>query len=80
VSGAIGFIGLVVPHAVRLVVGPGNRALLPLAALAGGIFLVWADTLARTAFDPRELPVGIITALIGAPVFAALLLRRRRIA
>ena len=80
VSGAIGFIGLVVPHAVRLVVGPGNRILLPLAALAGGIFLVWADTLARTAFDPRELPVGIITALVGAPVFAALLLRRRRVA
>ncbi len=79
VSGAIGFIGLVVPHAVRLIVGPGNRLLLPLAALAGGIFLVWADTLARTAFDPRELPVGIITALVGAPVFAALLLRRRRV-
>ena len=80
VSGAIGFIGLVVPHAIRLLIGPGNRALLPLSALAGGIFLVWADTLARTAFDPRELPVGIVTALVGAPVFAVLLLRRRRIA
>lgn len=80
VSGAIGFIGLVVPHAIRLLIGPGNRALLPLSALAGGIFLVWADTLARTAFDPRELPVGIVTALVGAPVFAMLLLRRRRIA
>lgn len=77
VSGAIGFIGLVLPHAVRLVIGPGNRALLPLAALAGGVFLVWADTLARTAFEPRELPVGIVTAVVGAPVFAALLLRRR---
>ena len=80
VSGAIGFIGLVVPHAIRLLIGPGNRALLPLSALAGAIFLVWADTLARTAFDPRELPVGIVTALVGAPVFAVLLLRRRRIA
>ncbi|WP_227000596.1 putative F420-0 ABC transporter permease subunit [Protaetiibacter intestinalis] len=77
VSGSIGFVGLVLPHAVRLMIGPGNRALLPLSALAGGIFLVWADTLARAAFDPRELPVGIVTALIGAPVFAVLLVRRR---
>ncbi len=77
VSGSIGFIGLVLPHAVRLLTGPGNRALLPLSALAGATFLVWADTIARTAFDPRELPVGIITALVGAPVFAALLMRRR---
>jgi len=77
VSGSIGFVGLVLPHAVRLVAGPGNRALLPLSALVGGLFLVWADTLARTAFDPRELPVGIVTALVGAPVFAVLLVRRR---
>ena len=59
------------------VVGPSNRSLLPLSALVGGIFLIWADTLARTVFDPRELPVGIVTALIGAPVFALLLTRRR---
>ena len=58
VSGSIGFVGLVLPHAVRLLVGPGNRALLPLSTLVGGIFLIWADTLARTVFDPRELPVG----------------------
>ena len=77
VSGSIGFVGLVLPHAVRLLLGPGNRALLPLSALAGGVFLVWADTIARTVFDPRELPVGIVTALTGAPVFAALLVRRR---
>ncbi|MEO7121975.1 MAG: putative F420-0 ABC transporter permease subunit, partial [Lacisediminihabitans sp.] len=77
VSGSIGFVGLVLPHAVRLLVGPRHRALLPLSALVGGIFLVWADTLARTIFDPRELPVGIVTALIGAPVFAFLLARRR---
>jgi iron complex transport system permease protein len=77
VSGAIGFVGLVLPHAVRLVVGPGHRALLPLSALVGAVFLVWADTLARSLFDPRELPVGIVTALIGAPVFAVLLARRR---
>ena len=77
VSGAIGFVGLILPHAVRLLVGPGHRALLPLSALVGGIFLVWADTAARTLFDPRELPVGIVTALIGAPAFALLLARRR---
>lgn len=80
VSGSIGFVGLVLPHAVRLVTGPGHRALLPLSALAGAIFLVWADTAARTLFDPRELPVGIITALVGGPVFAWLLLRTRRTA
>jgi iron complex transport system permease protein len=77
VSGSIGFVGLVLPHAVRLIVGPGHRALLPLTALVGAIVLVWADTLARTLFDPRELPVGIVTAILGAPVFAVILARRR---
>lgn len=77
VSGSIGFVGLVLPHAVRLLVGSQHRALLPLSALVGAIFLVWADTIARTAFDPRELPVGIVTAIVGAPVFALLLARRR---
>ncbi len=77
VSGSIGFIGLVLPHAVRLIVGPGHRALLPLTALVGAIVLVWADTLARSLFEPRELPVGIVTAIIGAPVFAVILARKR---
>lgn len=77
VSGSIGFVGLVVPHAVRLVVGTAHRRLLPVAALVGATFLVWADTVARAVFDPRELPVGIVTAFVGAPVFAALLWRRR---
>ena len=71
VSGSIGFVGLILPHGVRLLVGSRHRALLPLSALAGAIFLVWVDTGARTLFDPRELPVGILTALIGGPVFAA---------
>lgn len=75
VSGSIGFVGLVLPHAVRLVVGSRHRVLLPLAALVGAIFLIWCDTLARSLFDPRELPVGIITAVIGAPIFVALLTR-----
>jgi iron complex transport system permease protein len=76
VSGAIGFIGLVLPHAVRLVTGPNHRALLPMSAIVGAIFLIWADTVARTTFDPRELPVGIVTAIIGAPAFAFILARR----
>lgn len=77
VSGAIGFIGLVVPHAVRLVVGSAHALLLPASGLAGAIVLLVADTVARAAFDPRELPVGIVTALIGAPIFAALMLTGR---
>ncbi|WP_034227997.1 putative F420-0 ABC transporter permease subunit [Actinotalea ferrariae] len=76
VAGAIGFVGLVLPHAVRLLVGAGHRLLLPLTALVGASFLIWADTAARTVFAPRELPVGILTALVGAPVFAWVLRRR----
>ncbi len=77
VSGSIGFVGLVLPNAVRLVVGSRHRVLLPLSAVVGAIFMVWVDTGARTLFDPRELPVGIITVLIGAPVFVAVLIRNR---
>ena len=77
VSGAIGFVGLVVPHLVRLAGGTGHRRLLPYSALTGALLLLWADTLARSLFAPRELPVGIVTALIGAPVFALLLIRHR---
>jgi len=76
VSGAIGFVGLVLPHGVRLVLGAPHRRLLPAVALTGAVFLVWADTLARTVFDPRELPVGVVTALVGVPVFVVLLRRR----
>jgi iron complex transport system permease protein len=77
VSGAIGFVGLILPHLVRSLSGPSHRRLLPLVAVVGALFLVIADTLARTVFDPRELPVGIITAVIGVPVFVALFTRRR---
>lgn len=77
-SGLVGFVGLVVPHAVRLVLGPDHRLLLPAAALSGGAFLVIADLLARTVLAPSEIPVGIITALIGAPFFIYLLRRTRR--
>ncbi len=77
VSGIIGFVGLVVPHAVRLVAGPDHRFLLPASALVGGAFLVLADALARTLLAPTELPVGILTALAGGPFFLYLLRRRR---
>ncbi|MFD2649734.1 putative F420-0 ABC transporter permease subunit [Devosia albogilva] len=78
VGGAIGFVGLIVPHVVRLMVGTRHRLLLPVCMLTGAIFMVWCDTAARTGFDPRELPVGIITAMIGAPAFLLVLLRFRR--
>ena len=77
VSGSIGFVGLVLPNAVRLIVGARHRVLLPFSALFGAIFMVWVDTAARTMFSPRELPVGIITVLVGAPIFALLLWRSR---
>ncbi|MDA3920805.1 MAG: iron ABC transporter permease [Salinisphaera sp.] len=72
-AGAIAFVGLVVPHIVRLLIGPDHRALLPASALAGAILLLWADTLARIVVAPTELPVGLITALLGAPLFIGLL-------
>ncbi|QWF77881.1 FecCD family ABC transporter permease [Amycolatopsis sp. CA-230715] len=74
--GAIGFVGLIVPHAARFVVGPRHRVLMPFAAVMGAVFLVWTDALARIAMAPREVPVGVVTALIGVPVFL-LILRRR---
>lgn len=77
VSGMIGFIGMVVPHAVRLVIGADHRLLLPASALVGGTFLMGADTVARTLISPTEIPVGIITALAGGPFFVYLLLWRK---
>ncbi|GGZ47568.1 ABC transporter permease [Streptomyces subrutilus] len=77
-SGAIGFVGLMVPHAARMVVGAGHRALLPVAALGGAVFLVLADLVARTAAAPEEIPVGVVTALIGGPFFLWMLRRSSR--
>ena len=74
-AGMIGFVGLVVPHAVRLLRGHDHRFLLPAAFVLGGTFLVLADTLARTVFAPLELPVGVVTAVVGVPIFAVLLRR-----
>jgi iron complex transport system permease protein len=77
VSGGIGFVGLVVPHVARLCVGGVHRRLLPVAALIGASFLIWADVVARMAFVPRELPIGIVTAVVGAP-FLLFLVRRMK--
>ena len=77
-AGAIGFVGLVLPHAARALVGSGHARLLPVTALAGAVFLVWVDTLARTVLDPQEVPVGVVTSLIGVPVFVLVLYRTRR--
>ena len=74
-GGVIGFVGLIIPHAVRLVGGSDNRLVVPGSALTGAAFLLFADTLARTVIAPSELHVGVITALIGAPVFIYLLRR-----
>jgi iron complex transport system permease protein len=76
-AGSVGFVGLVVPHALRLVIGNDQRVLLPACVLAGGTLLVLADTVARTVVAPVQLPVGVITALVGVPVFLALLSRGR---
>jgi iron complex transport system permease protein len=78
VAGAIGFVGLIVPHVVRLFVGPGHRALLPFSALAGAAFLILCDLLARTIHPPTEIRLGIVTAAFGAPFFLFLLFRKYR--
>lgn len=77
-SGIIGFVGLISPHAMRLVFGPNHKKLLPAAALFGGSLMVFADLLARIILKPAEIPVGIITALFGAPFFIYLLMKRKR--
>ncbi|WP_064076164.1 FecCD family ABC transporter permease [Prescottella equi] len=77
-AGAIGFVGLVLPHAARFLVGPRHSRLLPATALIGAIFMVWVDAIARTLFAPQEIPVGVVTALIGVPAFALILFRMRR--
>ena len=77
-SGIIGFVGFLVPHIVRLLFGPNNKALIPFSALGGAIFLLFSDTISRTVAAPAELPVGAVTALIGAPYFIYLLARMKR--
>ena len=78
VSGIIGFIGLIIPHMTRLLVGPDHRILIPTSALLGAVVLIICDTLARTLMSPAEIPVGIITALLGSPFFVYLLIKRKK--
>ena len=78
VAGGIGFVGLMVPHAVRFVVGPDHRKVLPLCLLSGAVFMVVVDLMSRIADRPNELPVGIFTAAVGAPFFLVLLRRTGR--
>ena len=78
VAGSVGFVGLVIPHAVRLAIGNDQRWLMPAAALAGGALLTFADTIARTIVAPAQLPVGVLTAIVGVPLFLWLLRRSER--
>ncbi|PRR81621.1 FecCD family ABC transporter permease [Clostridium vincentii] len=77
-SGIIGFVGFLVPHMIRIVFGPNNKALIPLSAIGGATFLLFSDTIARTIAAPAELPVGSVTALIGAPYFIYLLIKMKK--
>lgn len=77
VSGMIGFVGMIIPHAVRMMIGADHRLLLPASALVGGTFLIAADTVARTVLAPGEIPVGVVTALAGGPFFIFLLMNRK---
>ena len=79
VSGLIGFVGIIVPHAVRIIMGGSHRILLPMAMLFGAVFLVLADVVARSLVAPAELPIGVVTALVGAPFFLVVLRRNRRL-
>ncbi|MGZ0050081.1 FecCD family ABC transporter permease [Brevibacillus gelatini] len=79
IAGVIGFVGLVVPHLVRLMVGPDYRILLPMATICGGVYVLWADTLARMLLAPTEIPLGVVTAFLGAPFFAYLLKQKKQI-
>ena len=80
ISGLIGFVGIIVPHAIRLVLGPSYRLILPLSLLGGAGFLVLADVIARSVMSPAELPIGVITAFFGAPFFAVVLRTSRSFA
>jgi len=79
ICGIIGFVGLIIPHMMRLLVGPNHKILIPTTCLAAAIFMVACDTLSRTIFPPLEIPIGVITAILGAPVFILLLKIKQRI-
>ena len=79
IGGAIGFVGLVTPHMTRLIVGPNHRRLLPAVLFSGAIFLMLTDLAARTVISPVELPLGVVTSLIGAVLFVVIFMRTRRV-
>lgn len=79
VSGMIGFVGLIIPHTMRLIIGPNHKILIPATCLAGAAFLVLCDTFSRSLIPPVEIPIGVITSLVGAPIFIILLKRKQRI-
>lgn len=79
ICGMIGFVGLIIPHTARLIVGPNHRVLIPAACIGGAAFMVICDTIARTVFSPAEIPIGVITSIVGAPVFIILLKRNQRV-
>ena len=79
ICGIIGFVGLIIPHMMRLVVGPNHKVLIPTTCLAASVFMVFCDLFSRTLFSPLEIPIGVITAMIGAPVFIVLLKKGKRI-
>jgi iron complex transport system permease protein len=78
VAGVISFVGLVIPHILRLVVGPDFRLLIPLSLIYGAIYVLWADTISRLLLDPQVIPLGVITSILGAPFFAYLLVKSKR--
>ena len=78
VSGIIGFVGLMVPHLMRLIVGHNHKILIPTACIAAALFMIFCDVLSRTLLAPMEIPIGVITALVGAPVFILLLKQNQR--
>lgn len=78
VAGVIGFVGLIIPHLIRLLVGPDYRLILPLAVILGSNYVLWADTLARMLLSPRDIPLGVVTAFLGAPFFAYLLNKHKK--
>ena len=77
VSGCIGFVGLVIPHMVRILFGTDHKKLIPISALLGAIFLLWSDVLCRVVLPGKEIPIGVLTALVGAPVFIYLMARKK---
>jgi iron complex transport system permease protein len=79
ICGIIGFVGLIIPHIMRLVVGPNHKVLIPSTCLAAAIFMVICDVFSRTLFSPLEMPIGVITAIFGAPIFIILLKRKQKV-